>query len=56
MKNLTFKATNGPGKVCHLPLFRLLVEKFGAPMVPDIRSEQRNEKPETTFFIQTVNQ
>jgi hypothetical protein len=56
MKERTFKATNGPGEVCHLPLFRLLVEKFGADKVPDIRSDQRNEKPETTFFIKTKEQ
>ena len=51
-----FKATNGPGEVTGMPLFRLLVEKFGADKVPDIRSERRNEKAETTFFIKTGNQ
>jgi len=51
-----FKATNGPGKVTGMPLFRLLVEKFGSDKVPDIRSEQRNEKPETTFFIKIKEQ
>jgi hypothetical protein len=56
MKKLTIKATNGPVKVTGMPLFRLLVEKFGADKVPDIRSDQRNEKPETTFFIKTKEQ
>ena len=50
-----FKATNGPGEVSHLPLFRALVEKFGTDKVPDIRSE-RNEKAETAFFIKTSEQ
>ena len=56
MKERRFKATNAPGKVTGMPVFRLLVEKFGADKVPDIRSERRNEKAETTFFIQTGNQ
>jgi len=56
MKGYTFKATNAPGEVSHLPLFRALVEKFGSDKVPDIRSERRKEKAETTFFIQTKEQ
>ena len=56
MKERRFKATNGPGEVTGMPLFRLLVEKFGADKVQDIRSERRNEKAETTFFIPTKEQ
>ena len=56
MKERRFKATNATGEVTGMPLFRLLVDKFGTDKVPDIRSERRNENAETTFFIKTKEQ